>query len=79
MAVIHYRIVEHDGGWAYKLDDVFSEAFPTHQAALAAAHQAAREQERPDESRAILWEDANGKWHEEMAGGSDRPSTEVDE
>jgi len=28
MAKIHYRVVEHDGGWAYTLDGVFSEAFP---------------------------------------------------
>ena len=34
MARIHYRIVAHDGGWAYKLDDVFSEPFPSKSAAL---------------------------------------------
>ena len=37
MARIHYRIVTHDGGWAYKLNDVFSEPFPSKSAALAAA------------------------------------------
>ena len=25
---ITYRIVQHDGGWAYKLGDSFSETFP---------------------------------------------------
>ena len=79
MAVIHYRIVEHDGGWAYKLGDVFSETYRSREAATAAAHHAAREQERPDETRAILWEDADGKWHEETSRGGDRPNTEVDE
>jgi hypothetical protein len=79
MAVIHYRIVQHDGGWAYKLDDVFSEAFRTHELALRAAHRAAHEQERPDETRAILWEDADGKWHEELARGDDRPSADVED
>ena len=79
MAVIHYTIVEHDGGWAYKLDGVFSETFRTHDAARHAAHRAAREQERPDETRAILYEDAQGKWHEELARGTDRPSAEVDD
>jgi hypothetical protein len=79
MATIHYRIVEHDGGWAYKLGDVFSESFPTHDAAVEAAHRAASEQARPDETRAILWEDANGKWHEELARGDDHPNAEVDE
>jgi hypothetical protein len=79
MATIHYKIVQHDGGWAYKLGDVFSESFRTHDQALSAARRAAREQERPDETRAILWEDANGKWHEELARGNDRPETEVDD
>ena len=30
MSKIHYKIVQHDGGWAYKLGDVFSEPFATH-------------------------------------------------
>ena len=77
MAAIHYRIVQHDGGWAYKLGDVFSESFRTHDAALAAARRAAREQERPDETRVISWEDASGKWHEETARGDDRPEADV--
>lgn len=77
MATVHYRIVQHDGGWAYKLGDVFSEAFRTHDAALIAARRVAREQERPGETRAILWEDGEGKWHEETAHGDDRPIADV--
>ena len=77
MATVHYKIVQHDGGWAYKLDNVFSEAFRTHEAALQAARRVAREQERPGETRAILWEDASGKWHEELARGDDRPIADV--
>ena len=42
MAKIHYKVVEHDGGWAYKLGEVFSEAFPDRAAALAAALAAAK-------------------------------------
>ena len=79
MAHVIYKIVQHDGGWAYKLDGVFSESFRTHEEALRAAHRAAREQERPDETRAILWEDGQGKWHEELARGDDRPQAEVDD
>ena len=41
MAHITYKIVEHDGGWAYKLGDVFSETFPNRGAAVNAAHQVA--------------------------------------
>ena len=35
MTTIHYHIVPHDGGYAYKLGDVFSEPFPTHAAHCA--------------------------------------------
>jgi Uncharacterized protein conserved in bacteria (DUF2188) len=37
MSHVTYKVVEHDGGWAYKVGDVFSETFPTHDAAQAAA------------------------------------------
>jgi hypothetical protein len=77
MPDIAYEIVEHDGGWAYKVDDVFSETFPTHAAALKAAQIAAQEQEAPGETEVIEYEDAKGKWHTETARGSDRPHTVV--
>jgi hypothetical protein len=37
MVQITYRIVEHDGGWAYRLGDTFSETYPDHDSARAAA------------------------------------------
>ncbi|TMI99992.1 MAG: DUF2188 domain-containing protein [Alphaproteobacteria bacterium] len=77
MSHVIYRIVEHDGGWAYKVDDVFSEPFPSHAAALAAAKAAAAEQRVPGQTEAIEWEDASGRWHSETASGRDRPDTEV--
>jgi len=77
MSDIYYRVVPHDGGWAYKLGDVFSETFRTHDAALRAARRAAREQEVPGESAAILYEDENGNWREELSDGRDRPHTGV--
>jgi hypothetical protein len=77
MAHVTYKIVEHDGGWAYTADGVFSEAFPTHEEALVAARRAAAEQRVPGRSEAIEWEDANGKWHSETASGRDRPETDV--
>lgn len=77
MAHVTYQIVEHDGGWAYKVNGVFSEAFPTHAAALAAARRAATEQRVPGHTEAIEWEDEKGKWHSETASGSDRPETDV--
>ena len=53
MTRITYEIVEHDGGWAYKVGDVFSEPFPSHDAARRAAERAAREQVLPGESTDI--------------------------
>ena len=77
MAHVTYRIVEHDGGWAYKVGDVFSETFASHDAARQAAERAAREQKAPGETRPIEFEDKTGKWHEETARGTDRPDTDV--
>ena len=44
MAKLTYKIVEHDGGWAYKVGSTFSETFRTHQEALRAAEIASSEQ-----------------------------------
>ncbi len=79
MAHVTYKIVQHDGGWAYTVNGVFSEAFPTHAAALLAAKAAAREQRVPGSTEAIEYEDANGQWHTETASGSDRPDTDVED
>lgn len=77
MAEVTYEIVEHDGGWAYKSNGVFSETFPTHAAALNAAKRVAAEQRVPGETEQIQFEDAKGKWHTETARGSDRPDTHI--
>jgi hypothetical protein len=77
MSEITYRIVEHDGGWAYKLGDVFSEPFPTRAAAVEAAKMVAAEQRLPGKTEAIEYEDSEGQWHEELARGDDRPVTDV--
>ena len=77
MSKITYEIVEHDGGWAYKVGDVFSEPFPSHDEARSAAERAAREQVVPGETTGISFEDEKGRWHDELARGGDRPDTEV--
>ena len=77
MSEVTYEIVEHDGGWAYKVEGVFSEAFPSHAAALAAARAAAAEQRVPGRTEIIQYEDAQGHWHTETARGSDRPDTQI--
>jgi hypothetical protein len=78
MPIVTYEIVEHDGGWAYKVGDVFSETFRSHDEAKVAARRAAGEQRVPGEEAGISWEDAEGRWHEEIADGRDRPETTVE-
>jgi hypothetical protein len=77
MTKVIYRIVEHDGGWAYQVDGVFSETFPSHSAARDAAQRAASEQGLPGAKTDISYEDKDGHWHDEVSAGDDRPETEV--
>ncbi len=77
MSEVHYKIVEHDGGWTYKLGDVFAETFRTHDEAMAAAKVVAEEQQLGGETVPISWQDADGVWHEETARGDDRPVADV--
>jgi hypothetical protein len=77
MTNLTYEIVQHDGGWAYKVDGVFSESFPSHDAARNAAERAAKLQHVPGEEAEISWEDKDGRWHEEHTAGTDRPDTIV--
>ena len=46
MVKVIYEIVEHDGGWAYRVDGSYSETFRTHDEAKFAARRAAVEQQR---------------------------------
>lgn len=77
MADRHYRIVPHDGGWAYTLAGVFSEPFPSRGVALAAARRVVREQHTPGETAEIEYQDEAGQWHREHASGDDRPDVDV--
>ncbi len=77
MTEVTYTIVEHDGGWAYKVGDTFSETFPSHDAALKAAQRAAGEQRLPGETEGISYEDKQAVWHQEVSSGDDRPTTRV--
>jgi hypothetical protein len=79
MVDVKYQVIEHDGGYAYKVGDVFSETFPTHEQALDAAIQAADRQQHTGQTAAIQYQDAQGAWHEELAKGDDRPETEIED
>jgi hypothetical protein len=61
MTKITYEVVEHDGGWAYQVDGVFSETFPSHNLARKAADRAAKEQIVPGEATGIPYEDKDGR------------------
>jgi hypothetical protein len=78
MTEVVYHLVEHDGGWAYRVDGTYSETFPSRDAARRAAARAAAEQRRPGETTGIVYEDASGRWREEVDRGDDRPDTRVD-
>ncbi len=79
MSEVHYRVVEHDGGWAYVSQGVYSETFPTHEAAKKAATRAAAEQRLSGPDETIEYEDEAGRWHVERASGEDRPVTDVED
>lgn len=81
MPEVIYEIVPHDGGYAYKVDDVLSESYPTREAAEAAARDAARRQRLPDQEaepgQTIEYQDETGRWRAERTGPDDRPETDV--
>jgi hypothetical protein len=77
MPKIHYRVVPHDGGWAYRLGDVYSEPFSDRASALAAARRVAAEQHMPGDTMDIEYQDETGKWHTELSEGTDRPDADV--
>ena len=77
MSKVVYEIVEHDGGWAYRVAGAFSETFPSHDLARQAAERAAAEQAVPGSSQDISYEDSDGHWHDEFSPGDDRPEADV--
>lgn len=79
MSRVTYEIVEHDGGWAYKVGSTYSETFGSRADAVAAAKAAAAEQQVAGSTEGIEYEDASGKWHNELSDGRDRPEADVDE
>jgi hypothetical protein len=60
MATVTCEIVQREGGWAYKVGDVFSETFPTHDEAVIAACAAIQVQERPEKTTEDTVEDERG-------------------
>lgn len=73
-----YEVVEHDGGWTYRVAGTYAETYRTREDADAAAMQAARAQGQSGRSEDISYEDDRGVWHREIARGDDRPETGVE-
>lgn len=77
MTRVTYEVVQHDGGWAYRVDGTYSETFPNQESAFRAARSAACEQMVPGKAKGIVWEDARGRWHAEVTRADDRLETQV--
>lgn len=77
MASVRYTVVEHDGGWAYRVGGIYSERFATREDAHAAADDAAERQRLAGETTDIEYEDEAGEWRHELSPGDERPETEV--
>jgi hypothetical protein len=78
MDKITYKVVRHDGDWAYEANGTYSEPFPTREEAHDAAQRAASEQAAPGETTEISFEDPQGRWHHEVDSGTDRPKAIVE-
>jgi len=79
MTHVIYKVVRHEDGWAYTVGGTYSESYASHREALEAARRAAAEQREAGQTEAIEYEDEKGQWHREVASGSDRPETEVED
>ena len=73
MVKLVYEVVPHDGGWAYRLGGVYSEAFRSHAEALEAVRIVVAEQSVAGEASMISYQGEDGVWRREYDDGSDRP------
>ncbi|KRB55056.1 hypothetical protein ASE04_04850 [Rhizobium sp. Root708] len=74
---VTYHVDKHDGGWAYHVDQVWSETFSDHGSALKAARAAASRQGTSDASVLVTYENTSGQWVTELAGNGERVDANV--
>ena len=79
MTRIVYEVVPHDGGWAYRQNGAFSEAFSSHAEALEAARIVAAAQMQAGEVKQIVYQDAKGVWRREFDDGSEPIETAIED
>jgi hypothetical protein len=75
MGKVRYKVLRHDGGWAYEANGTYSETFPAREAACKAARFAACEQVPSGESSLTDYEDETGTLQHEIPDTGDRPKT----
>jgi hypothetical protein len=68
MSTITYRVVKHEGGWAYEAGGLYSAHFQTREAARQAARWAATAQFAGNKITAPSYEDENGQWPDDGSG-----------
>lgn len=78
MKEVTYHVVEHDGGYAYRVGDTFSETFPSREEALQAAQAAAAEQQVPGSTEGIRYQDGRADPDQEPQD-AERPVTRVED
>ncbi len=72
-----YHVGIHDEGFAYRVGDVWSETFPNHESALAAAKSAAARQQQGGEDAEISYQLSDGRWQTEHVSRGEGPITTV--
>ncbi|MDK4723801.1 MULTISPECIES: hypothetical protein [Rhizobium] len=77
MMPLIYKVGKHDEGFAYRLGDVWSETFPDHESALAAAKSAAARQQQDGEDAQITYQLYDGRWLTEHVSRGEGPTTDV--
>ena len=62
--MVRYYIVRHEGSWAYKMGDSYSETFPNRDHAIVAALTAVDEASDQGTDGRVLVQDETGRWVE---------------
>jgi hypothetical protein len=68
MSTITYRVVKHEGGWAYEANGIYSAQFQTREAARKAAGLAATAQAVAHKITPPSYEDKNEQWYDDGSG-----------
>jgi hypothetical protein len=66
MGLFLYKVVKHQNGWAYRLEDTYSPVFTTQWEATAAAKKAAREMHEHGDFTQVKVKDGPLGWRTEL-------------